>query len=91
MSGYSQAVENLAYVIDKTASETMDHLVEQYGFITAEEAARFMSQEELKAWEEIEKVADIICKTYDVEYETLMADASAVLMANLLANELGLH
>ena len=89
--GYEQAVENLAYVIDQTSVRTLDPLVEEHGLIPMDVANVLMSEDDQADWDEVENVSQVICATYGVTYEQLMADVSACLMTNLLAHEFGLQ
>mgnify|MGYP001817748943 FL=1 len=89
--GYEQAVENLAYVIDQTATRTLDPIVEEHGLVPMDVANALLSEDDQAAWEEVESVSQVICATYGVDYDTLMADVSACLMMNLLAHDLGVH
>lgn len=83
--GYTQSIENLAFTIDNLAQQSMDPLILEHGMLSTEEASELMSQEELQQWEQVEIISQMICETYNISYDTLMADTSAVLMENLIA------
>ena len=82
--GYVQAVHNMAYTIDQVAMETMDPIVAEHGLVSTEEASKMMSPEDRKKWEDIESIANVVCETYDVEYDDFMDDVQALMWQGLL-------
>ena len=90
MTGYEQAVLNMAYAIDQLAIKTMDPIVAEHGLMSTEEASKLMSAEELNEWQEIERIAAVVCQTYDVEYDDFMNDVQAEMWKGLLQSP-GVH
>jgi hypothetical protein len=80
--GYKQAIENMAYHISQLSERDFDPLFDKYGdepeLILAEmnEDATAVAD-----WDNLENIADVICETYDVEYDVLYSDVWQLLVA----------
>lgn len=83
-AGYDQAIDNLAYAIDKLAAETLEPVMTNYGVTTPEEANEFLTEEEKELWEEIERIANVVAVTYGKTYDEVMDTVSAVMFAHTL-------
>jgi hypothetical protein len=91
MKGYQQAIENMAYVIDQLSIQTLDPIMEEHGVASPEEAGVYMSDEDLAKWDEVERVANVICQTYSVEYDDFMNEVAGTLTENLIATTIGVQ
>lgn len=82
--GYEQAIDNLAYAIDKLAAETLEPVMTQYGATTPEEADEYLSEEEKELWREIEVIAHTVARTYGKSYDEVMDFVASTLMFHTL-------
>lgn len=89
--GYNQAIENIAYAIDQASIQTLEPIVLEHGEVPIDVVNVLLSEEDHEHWDKIEHVAEVVCKTYGVTYDTMMSDVSACLMMNLMAHELGVQ
>ena len=86
--GYDQAIDNLAYAIDKLAAETLEPVMTQYGATTPEEADQYLSEEEKELWREIEVIAHTVARTYGKSYDEVMDQVSVTLFAHTMKGAL---
>lgn len=80
--GYMQAVENMAYTIDQLSLRTIDPVMEKYGCTTTEEVNEHLTPEEQAEWQQVEDIASVVCRTYEVEYELFMTHVALTLDMN---------
>lgn len=82
--GYTQAVDNLAYAIDKLAAETLEPVMLKYGVTTPEEAEPYLTEEEKALWDGIEDIANVVAVTYGKSYNEVMDLVSTTLFMHLV-------
>jgi len=80
--GYKQAIENMVHHITSLSERDFDPLFDKYG----DEPELIMAElnEDVTAsadWEKLEAIADVICETYDVEYDVMFGDVWQQLVA----------
>jgi len=82
--GYDQAIDNLAYAIDKLSAETLEPIMTNYGVTTTEEADEFLTEDEKDLWQEIEVIAHTVARTYGKSYDEVMDQVSATLFMHTM-------
>ena len=86
--GYDQAIDNLAYAIDKLSAETLEPIMTKYGVTTTEEADEFLTAEEKALWQEIEVIAHTVARTYGKTYNEVMDLVSMTLYVHTIKGAL---